>query len=76
MERFTVEATLREDRGKNAARRIRRTGTVPAVLYGGKGEPLSVAVNAKQVCEILRSETGHNTIFTMKLPAIETNRPW
>ncbi len=65
METFTVEGTLREDRGKGAARRIRRTGSVPAVLYGGKDEPLSVAINAKQVGQILRSETGHNTIFTI-----------
>jgi large subunit ribosomal protein L25 len=67
METFTVEGTLREDRGKGAARRIRRTGAVPAVLYGGKGEPLSVAINAKQVAHILRSESGHNTIFTIQV---------
>jgi large subunit ribosomal protein L25 len=67
METFTVEGTLREDRGKGAARRIRRTGAVPAILYGGKTEPLSVAINAKQVARILRSETGHNTIFTIQV---------
>jgi large subunit ribosomal protein L25 len=67
MEQIIVEATPREDRGKNAARRIRLTGQVPGVLYGGKGEPAAVAVNAKQLAGILRSETGHNTIFTVKL---------
>ena len=36
MEEITVEAKPREDRGKNAARRLRRQGHVPAVLYGGK----------------------------------------
>jgi len=65
MEAFVVEAAPREERGKNAARRTRRTGQVPAVLYGGKQEPLAMSVNARQVARILRSETGHNTIFTV-----------
>ncbi len=64
---FTVEATVREDRGKNVARRLRAAGHIPAVLYGGKGESLAVAVNAKQIAGILRSEAGHNTIFTVKV---------
>ena len=41
MQQFTVEATLREDRGKNVARRMRAAGSIPAVLYGGKGESLA-----------------------------------
>jgi large subunit ribosomal protein L25 len=67
MQQFTVEATVREDRGKNVARRMRVAGHIPAVLYGGKGESLAVAVNAKQIAGILRSEAGHNTIFTVKV---------
>jgi len=71
MEAITVEATPRDDRGKNAARRMRVAGQVPAVLYGGKGESVAVTVNARQVTGILRSESGHNTIFTVKLPGSE-----
>ena len=67
MEAFVVEATPREERGKGVARRIRRTGLVPAVLYGGKNEPVAMSVNARQVARILRSETGHNTIFAVQL---------
>ncbi len=67
MQTFVVEGTIREERGKGPARRIRLTGQVPAVLYGGTGEVLSVAVNAKQVARILRSESGHNTIFTVQV---------
>jgi large subunit ribosomal protein L25 len=69
MEEITVEAKPREDRGKNAARRLRRQGHVPAVLYGGKGQSLTLAVNAKQLAAILRSQSGHNTIFKVKLPS-------
>lgn len=67
MEAFVVEAAPREERGKHAARRTRRTGQVPAVLYGGKHEPIAMSVNARQVARILRSETGHNTIFTVQV---------
>jgi large subunit ribosomal protein L25 len=67
METFTVEGTVREERGKNAARRTRLTGLVPAVLYGGSKNSISLSVNAKQVSRILRSESGHNTIFTVRV---------
>jgi large subunit ribosomal protein L25 len=66
MEQIIVEAAPRETRGKNAARRLRVSGTVPAVLYGGKGGPQALQVNTKQVSAILRSATGHNTILTVK----------
>ncbi|HXU49403.1 MAG TPA: 50S ribosomal protein L25 [Candidatus Binatia bacterium] len=65
METFTVEGQTRETRGKNAARRTRMTGMVPATLYGARKEAVALSVNAKQIARILRSETGHNTIFTV-----------
>ena len=67
MDTFTLEGKVREERGKNAARRTRLTGMVPAVLYGGRKDSISLSVNAKQVAKILRSETGHNTIFTVRV---------
>jgi large subunit ribosomal protein L25 len=75
MAQIIVEGAPRTSRGKNEARRLRVTGNVPATLYGGKGEALSLAVNSKQVTAILRSETGHNTLFQVdfagkKEPAI------
>jgi large subunit ribosomal protein L25 len=67
METFTVEGKIRETRGKNAARRTRMVGEVPAILYGGKKDSISLSVNAKQIARILRSETGHNTIFRVQV---------
>ena len=67
MEAFVVEGKLREERGKGPARRMRRAGAIPAVLYGGKHEPVTMTVNARQLARILRSETGHNTIFTVQV---------
>src|ERR1700716_3322458 len=65
--KIVVEAAAREQRGKNEARRLRLTGKVPAVLYGGKGQAIALAVNTKQVGSILRSESGSNTLFQVDL---------
>jgi len=66
-EKIVVEAAPRAERGKNEARRLRQMGKIPAVLYGGKGEAVTLALNAKQVGAILRSESGHNTLFQVNL---------
>jgi large subunit ribosomal protein L25 len=63
MAQIIVEGAPRTERGKNEARRLRVTGQVLATLYGGKGGPLSLALNTKQLTAILRSESGHNTLF-------------
>jgi large subunit ribosomal protein L25 len=70
-DKIVVEAVSRESRGKNEARRQRVTGKIPAVLYGAKGEAVSLTVNAKQVGQILRSPTGHNTLFQVALAGKE-----
>jgi large subunit ribosomal protein L25 len=67
MAQIIVEGAPRDTRGKNEARRLRVSGKVPATLYGGKGEALALAVNTKQVTAILRSESGHNTLFQVDL---------
>ncbi|HET7149873.1 MAG TPA: 50S ribosomal protein L25 [Candidatus Acidoferrum sp.] len=64
---IVVEGAPRATRGKNEARRLRNTGKIPAVLYGGKGGPITLSVNARQVGAILRSPTGHNTLFQVSL---------
>src|SRR2546427_11899385 len=66
-DKIVVEGAPRATRGKNEARRLRQAGKLPAVLYGGKGEAITLAVNTKQVSAILRSESGHNTLFQVDL---------
>ena len=59
-----VVAKPREGKfNKNAARRVRVAGKIPAVLYGGGHEAVAIEVDPKQISRILFSETGHNTIF-------------
>jgi large subunit ribosomal protein L25 len=64
---ITVAAEPRTLRGKNEARRLRAAGSTPAVVYGVGQETFAVAVNPKEVSKILRSKTGHNTIFTLAI---------
>jgi large subunit ribosomal protein L25 len=62
-----VGAETRDSRGKNEARRLRVKGRVPAVVYGGAGEPAAVSVDPKEITRILNSRTGHNTIFQLSI---------
>jgi large subunit ribosomal protein L25 len=52
---------------KNAARRVRVAGKIPAVLYGSGHDPVAIEVDPKQISRILFSETGHNTIFDVEV---------
>jgi large subunit ribosomal protein L25 len=67
-----LEATPRDTRGKNEARRTRREGRVPAVVYGASGkdgsrDPLPIAVDPRALLRILHSESGRNTLISLKL---------
>ncbi len=64
---ITITAEPRETRGKNEARRLRVKGFSPAVVYGGGIDPIAIAVNPKEVNGILRSASGHNTIFNVDI---------
>ena len=68
----TLEATVRDTRGKNEARRTRREGKVPAVVYGAVGKEGSrdatpIAVDPRALLRILHSESGRNTLISLKL---------
>ena len=61
----TVEAKPRQSGTKNDARRMRRSGMIPAVVYGAGQASAAIAVDPKQMRRILNSETGHNSIFDL-----------
>ena len=60
-----IEAKPRQSGNKNDARRLRKDGLIPAVLYGANLEPLTISVDPKQMKRILTSESGHNSIFDL-----------
>ena len=73
----TLEVVKREGRGKNEARRLRAAGRIPAVVYGQRKdgklpEGVPVAVDPKAVLRILHSESGANTLITLKLDGTES----
>jgi large subunit ribosomal protein L25 len=61
----TLEATTRESRGKNEARRLRVAGRIPAVLYGGAGGAVPLSVDPKALSRILHSGSGVNSIISL-----------
>src|SRR5919199_2152065 len=63
-----LEAVSRDTFGKNEARRTRREGKVPGVLYGGEGQkPTPIAVDPRALLRILHSEAGQNTLISLKM---------
>jgi large subunit ribosomal protein L25 len=71
----TLEAIARESFGKNEARRLRREGKVPAVLYGGDTKGATpIAVEPRALLKILHSESGQNTLIALKLGSASDTR--
>ena len=63
-----VVATPREGKfNKNAARRVRVAGKIPAVVYGAGQDAVAVTVDPKVITKILHSESGHNSIFDLNI---------
>jgi large subunit ribosomal protein L25 len=62
---ITVNAEVRTSRGKNEARRTRKAGQIPAVVYGAFKDPVSVSVDPREITRIIKSKTGYNTIFNL-----------
>jgi large subunit ribosomal protein L25 len=73
MEKITVKAIKREEMGKEAAKKLRRQGKVPMIIYGGGGNPIPVAADLKDIAAILRSETGYHTVFTLDIEGVGEN---
>src|SRR5205085_7268763 len=73
----TLEALKRDGRGKNEARRLRASGQVPAVVYGARKEGqvpvgVPVAVDPKALLRILHSDSGANTLISLKFDGGES----
>jgi len=69
-----LEAQPRTSGNKNDARRVRRQGKIPGVLYGAGKEAMSVSLDPRQVSRILHSQSGYNTIFDLALDGGEKTK--
>jgi large subunit ribosomal protein L25 len=65
MQQLKLKSYLREGSGKKIARKLRSTGEIPAILYGHKREPLSIAVSQKDLWHILHTATTEHLILSL-----------
>lgn len=76
----TLAAVTRTEFGKNAMRRLRQSGRMPAVLYGGpvgqggKPEAIPITIDPKALMRILHSESGANTLITLTVDGVGTSQ--
>jgi len=73
-ETTVLEAQPRPAGNKNDARRVRRAGKVPGVLYGAGKQALAVSLDPRQISRILHSQSGYNTIFDLTLDGGERTK--
>ena len=71
MSQIVLEVQRRTPGGKNANRRLRSSGRIPAVVYGPGRQPVAIMVYPQHVTDILYSESGRNTIFTVSVDGKE-----
>ena len=64
---FVVGAESRNDQGKGASRRLRRAGKVPAIIYGGKGEPSNITLDQLKLLTVIEDERFYSSIITLKV---------
>lgn len=73
-ETFVVKAEKREGRGRNFARKLRREGKIPATVYGGDDDAVSITAELKDLAAIIRSDSGANTLFTLDIDGVGESR--
>jgi large subunit ribosomal protein L25 len=75
MAELTLEVQPREETGKGAARRARRAGDVPAIVYGGGRDPVSISVNRRKISDLVnKSEHGIRSVFLLELAGADKKR--
>jgi large subunit ribosomal protein L25 len=66
-ESFVITAESRSTQGKGASRRLRHTGKIPAILYGGKSAPQPITVDHNELSKHLKTEAFYSHILTVNL---------
>ena len=74
MDELTLEVQERKETGTGPNRRLRKTGLLPAVVYGGGKDPISIQVDQKSIHRLLREVGGENAVFRLKLGGTDQSR--
>ncbi len=67
VENFVVDAQLRKDEGKGASRRLRLTGMVPAVIYGGSNAPQSISLSLNVMLQHIEHESFFSHVLDVNV---------
>ena len=75
MAEIVLEVSRREATGKETAKKLRRAGKLPAVVYGGHRDPVSITVDEKDLSDLIRkSEHGARSVFLLHLAGSDQKR--
>jgi large subunit ribosomal protein L25 len=74
MAEVTLDVQSRQESGKNANRKLRAQGLVPAVVYGGGRDPLPIQVDRRTLLNLMRQTQGGNPIFLLQLAGTDKSR--
>ena len=74
MDELTLEVEERKETGTGPNRRLRKAGLLPAVVYGGGKDSVSIQVDQKSIHRLLREVGGENAVFLLKLGGTDQSR--
>lgn len=74
MEELTIEVQKREVTGDGPCRRLRQSGWVPGVVYGGGRDPMAIQIEKKPLLEMLAKGGAENRVFLLKLAGTDKSR--
>jgi large subunit ribosomal protein L25 len=74
MENITLKADIRDEIGKEAGSRLRKSGTIPAIVYKRAEKAVSIAVDKKDLFSVLHTSAGENVIITLEVSSRENSK--
>ena len=67
MSEHTIKATARKVEGKGASRRLRHASSIPAIIYGGKGEPMPIQLDQEKIWVASQNEWFYSSILSLEV---------
>jgi large subunit ribosomal protein L25 len=72
MAEVRIKAERRDEAGKGPARRARASGRVPAILYGGGMDPVSITVDRRELALAYHTDSGTNVLLDIQVDGDNT----
>jgi len=75
MEQIKLNATVRQEKGKQAVKKLRRGGLVPAVVYHRGEKSIEVSLSDREISRIINAEGGENVLINLTIESDKSKRP-